>query len=411
MNIVYCRYRNVCEPDYIDAFRALGINVVECFINELECQSLDEKAQKLGEIFAKSTPMFVFSINYFPYISIVCQGLGIKYVSISVTCPMVEIYNTTIRNSCNRVFLFDYEQYLSVKDENPEGIFYLPLGAGVSRMDAAVGELMDGNSESDGYGHDGENGGGAAGQRDRYLYDVSFVGSLYNEKDPYLELNLSDVDKEYFENLIREQMTLTASRQDFLEKSITLTDVEKIKIGAKDFYPSDLSVRNIDDFVAVNNYLSPHMTYLERVKILNFLAEDGGVKVDLFTKSDTGKLKGVTCHGGVESLKGMPQVFYQSRINLNLSTRSIKTGIPQRVWDVLGSGGFLITNNQKELGDFFEIGKHLVVYESLDELRELVHYYLEHDDEREAIASAGYELVKSQGTVFSRVLTMIKNIG
>ncbi|MBQ6416708.1 MAG: hypothetical protein IJJ65_10720, partial [Butyrivibrio sp.] len=121
-----------------------------------------EKAQKLGEIFARSTPMFVFSINYFPYISIVCQGLGIKYVSISVTCPMVEIYNTTIRNSCNRVFLFDHEQYLSVRDENPEGIFYLPLGAGVSRMDTAVGEL----------------------EEERYLYDVSFVGSLYNEKDP-----------------------------------------------------------------------------------------------------------------------------------------------------------------------------------------------------------------------------------
>ncbi|MBQ3797451.1 MAG: glycosyltransferase [Butyrivibrio sp.] len=389
MNIVYCRYRNVCEPDYIDAFKALGINVVECFINEMGVSSLDEKAQKLGEIFARSTPMFVFSINYFPYISIVCQGLGIKYVSISVTCPMVEIYNTTIRNSCNRVFLFDHEQYLSVRDENPEGIFYLPLGAGVSRMDTAVGEL----------------------EEERYLYDVSFVGSLYNEKDPFLELKLSDADKERYENLIREQIELTASGQDFLEKKVTSEDVEKIKSGAKDFYPSDLSVRNIDDFVAVNNYLSPHMTYLERVKILNFLAEDGGVKVDLFTKSDTSELKGVTCHGGVESLKGMPQVFYQSRINLNLSTRSIKTGIPQRVWDVLGSGGFLITNDQKELADFFEIGKHLVAYKSLDELKELVHYYLEHEEEREAIAAEGYELVKSQGTVFMRVLDMIKNIG
>ncbi len=410
MNIVYCRYRNVCEPDYIDAFKALGINVVECFINEMGVSSLDEKAQKLGEIFARSTPMFVFSINYFPYISIVCQGMGIKYVSISVTCPMVEIYNTTIRNSCNRVFLFDYEQYLSVKDENPEGIFYLPLGAGVSRMDAAIGELeaCESKIEGDCFERGKDDGGGRI--QGRYLYDVSFVGSLYNEKDPFLELELPETDIARFEMLISEQMEMTASGQDFLEKSITPEDVEKIKTGAKDFYPSDLSVRNIDDFVAVNNYLSPHMTYLERVKILNFLAE-GGVKVDLFTKSDTRELQGVTCHGGVESLKGMPQVFYQSRINLNPSTRSIKTGIPQRVWDVLGSGGFLITNNQKETSDFFEIGKHLVVYESLDELCELIHYYLEHDEEREAIASAGYDLVKSQGTVFSRVLTMIKNIG
>ena len=52
-----------------------------------------------------------------------------------------------------------------------------------------------------------------------------------------------------------------------------------------------------------------------------------------------------------------------------------------------------------------------MAYKSLDELKELVHYYLEHEEEREAIAAEGYELVKSQGTVFMRVLDMINNIG
>lgn len=391
MNIVFCRYRNICEPDYIEAFKALGVNVVEVFINEIKASSLGEKAEKLGEQVRKATPMFVFSINYFPYVSIVCQSLGIKYVSISVTCPMVEIYNNTIRNSYNRVFLFDRQQYLSICDENPAGIFYLPLGAAVSRIDAV---LEDADPV--------------------YKYDVSFVGSLYNEKDPLWNPKdahpLAKEKSDYFEGIIRQQIDMSASGQDYLEEQITTEDVAWIKEVAQDFYPSDMCVRNIDGFVAVNNYLSPHMAYLERIKLLNMLAGQGGYGVHLFTKSDTSRLRGVETHGGVETLREMPQVFFQSRINLNLSTRSIKTGIPQRVWDVLASRGFLLTNYQAEIPEYFKVGEHLAAYESADELKELVSYYLEHEDEREAIAEAGYELVKAEGTVLNRVMGIIKKI-
>ena len=69
-------------------------------------------------------------------------------------------------------------------------------------------------------------------------------------------------------------------------------------------------------------------------------------------------MEDVIVHGGVDTLKEMPKVFRQSKINLNLSTRSIKTGIPQRVWDILGAGGFLITNYQNELNKYFEIEKN-----------------------------------------------------
>lgn len=383
MNIVFCRYQNICEPDYVEAFKVLGIDIVEVLINDIEASSISQKAQKLGELVRKATPMFVFSINYFPYISIVCQTLNIKYVSISVTCPMVEIYNTTIRNRCNRVFLFDRQQYLSVCDENPDGIFYLPLGAAVNRIGDALGDA----------------GGG-------YRFDISFVGSLYNEKDP-----LGTRLEGRFEKLINDQIGMTVSGQDYLENQIRSEDVAKIKEMAQDFYPSDMCIRNIDEFVAINNYLSPHMAYIERVRLLNMLAGQDEYNVHLFTNSDTSDLVGVKVHGPVETLVQMPQVFHHSRINLNISVRSIKTGIPQRVWDVLASKGFLLTNYQQELPEFFEIGKHLVAYESPDELKKLVEYYLKHEEERKAIADTGYELVKQKGSVLGRVVEMIKRIG
>ncbi len=387
LKIVFCRYRNVCEPDFINAFRALGIDVVEVFLNETGATSLEEQAEYIGSKIVSATPMFVFSINYFPYVSIVCQSLKVFYVSVSVTCPMVEIYNTTIRNSFNRVFLFDREQYLSVKAENPQGIFYLPLGADVGRLDNTLGD---------------ESG---------FDYDVSFVGSLYNEKDPFLSIGLSENDKERYEQIIAEQIKASVSGQELLEGQIYDSDVELIKRSASDFYPSDLSVRNIDRFVAVNNYLSPHMTYIERVEILNEIAKEcNETEIHLFTNSDTRELTGVVCHGGVNTITEMPFVFRKSRINQNLTPRSIKTGLPQSIWDVLGSGGFMLTNWQGELPELLEIGKHLDAYEDRKELIEKIKYYLDHDDERMEIAHNGYEFVKATGTTLCRVIAIVKTI-
>lgn len=387
MNIIFCRYKNVCEYDYIDAFKKLGVNVVELNINDIRANSIEEKAEIIGDVIRKNTPIFVFSINYFPYISIVCNSLKIKYVSVSVTCPMVEIYNLTIRNECNRVFLFDYDQYLSIKDENPDGIFYLPLGTNVERLMNVTDKVED------------------------YRYDVSFVGSLYNEKDPFIELNINEERKSYYENLMKTQIINTSSGQEHLESAISEENVEEIKKAAKGFYLSKLSVKNIDKYVAVNNYLSPHMTYIERVRTLNSIAKRFGRGcLHLFTNSNAVELEDIIVHGGVDTLNEMPKVFRQSKINLNLSTRSIITGIPQRIWDVLGAGGFLITNYQNELNKYFEIGEHLEVYKDENELLDKIEYYLQNEELREKIARKGHELVKEKHTVLNRVIEIVRAI-
>ena len=386
MNIVFFRYKNICEPDYIEAFSQLGINVVEVDLNSIEASSLDERATAIGELIRANTPMFVFTINFFPYISIVCESLHVTYVSVSVTCPMIEIYNTTIRNSCNKVFLFDREQYLSIRDENPDGIFHLALGSATSRFKSV------------------------AENEPTYQYDVSFIGSLYNEKDPFTSLKLSDADKDRLDSLMHRQLELSAYSQDYLEKEISDADVSLIKAAAPDFYPSDLSVRNLDRFVAINNYLSPHITYLERVSILNRLGEAFGEKINLFTGSDSKEVHGISIHGPVNTITEMPLVFRNSRINLNTTTRSMKSGLAQRIWDVLGCRGFLLTNYQPEIEDYFQIGRDLEVYESQDELVDKISYYLEHEDKRLEIAQNGYQTVLQGHSTLNRIIEIIKKI-
>ena len=106
----------------------------------------------------------------------------------------------------------------------------------------------------------------------------------------------------------------------------------------------------------------------------------------------------------------MPKVFYLSKINLNISLKSIRTGIPLRVLDILGCGGFLITNFQEELLDYFSIGEDIEVYTYLGDLREKADFYLKNDEIRKQIAESGLRKVKKEFTFEQRMEQILKNI-
>ena len=151
----------------------------------------------------------VFSINYFPYISEVCERLNVMYVCLSVDCPVLEFFSKSIHNSCNRIFLFDYNQYLQLKDENPQCIFYMPLGTNVERWDAKRLE-----NEADKV-------------NSKWLYDVSMVGSLYNEKSPYDDLKMDDFDRGFADGLIEAQLKLPGL--DLVYEVLDKRTIESIK--------------------------------------------------------------------------------------------------------------------------------------------------------------------------------------
>ena len=80
-----------------------------------------------------------------------------------------------------------------------------------------------------------------------------------------------------------------------------------------------------------------------------------------------------------------------------------------RVYETLGRGGFLIHPYIKGLKKEFTDKKHLVFYEygNFDQLKKLIDYYISHDEEREKIRQAGYELVKRKYTYTVRLQKML----
>ena len=135
--------------------------------------------------------------------------------------------------------------------------------------------------------------------------------------------------------------------------------------------------------------------------MLKALSEE--FKVDLYTGSDISMLPRIHGKGLVKTQTEMPIVFHESHINLNITAKSIRSGIPLRIWDILGCGGFCITNYQSELPEYFTIGEEIETYSSKEELLDKCRYYLEYETKRKEIAQNAFDKTRSHHTYLIRV--------
>ena len=105
-----------------------------------------------------------------------------------------------------------------------------------------------------------------------------------------------------------------------------------------------------------------------------------------------------------------PYIFHNSKINLNITLRSIKSGIPLRCLEIMACGGFLLTNFQSDFLRHFIPDEDFVFYESKEDLLQKIDYYLTHDAERIAIAKSGYEKVlrhHNYDIIFEKIFDII----
>jgi len=100
-------------------------------------------------------------------------------------------------------------------------------------------------------------------------------------------------------------------------------------------------------------------------------------------------------------------IYAKSKICLNVA---MKEDLNMRCFEVMGAGGFLLTDYVPYMEELFEDGKHLVLYRSLEEAVDKAKYYLAHDSEREKIAQAGHEEVMAKHTIDHRVDKMLSKI-
>ena len=103
--------------------------------------------------------------------------------------------------------------------------------------------------------------------------------------------------------------------------------------------------------------------------------------------------------------------YRKSKIILNFIRGEI--GFYLRVFQVLGTGSFLLSEYSSDLKRIFDKTKHLDWFRNQEELLELIHYYLDNEQKREEIAKNGRKFIEDNYTwedVIKKIMSVINFI-
>lgn len=375
--ILFYKWRAYNYLDVYETFRKMGYEVD---VIEQHLSSYDEDEDfsgRLADILSGTAYDFMFTINYFGVISDVCEQYDVPYVSWSCDSPLISMYHESVFNQCNYIFLFDKSSYFYFKFLGVKHIWHMPLAVDTGRIDYILENAKD---------------------LELYQNEISFVGSLY-ERNTYDRLipTLPPYLQGYFDCALEAQMNVSGG--NLLERVLT----EEICDKLQQFYKLEKSERSFSNLKLIfsTTVLGFKAAKEQRTRFLLALAKKHPTAI--YTNSNAHNLLRVNYRGSVDYFSQMPKVFHESKINLNFTIPNIQSGIPLRVWDILGAGGFLLTNYQPELELYFDIGKDLIIFEDAQELEQKASYYLEHSEKRREIAENGYCKVKKYHSYQQRI--------
>lgn len=381
MKILFIKWNSIGERDLEDAFIQEGHSLVYASfsLTQKNDKTLPEFEKELSEILRNEAPDIVFTVSFFPAFSDFCRTKKIRYVSWAYDSPLGELYSETVTNSCNTIYTMDKEEYLEFHNAGLSTIRYLPMAANTERLDRIAAEPG-------------------------FAYDVSFVGSLYLERGEnrfaLKSDSLTDYTKGYVDALVAAQLRIYG--YNFIREVLGPVIGELREVYPKKFMSKDLRP---DTFYCAEGVINPWISAVERIDLLETVAKNYGV--DFFTHYQDFNLPNLRNRGSVNYYDEMPLVFRKSKINLNISPRGMKSGVPLRCFDIMGSGGFLISNFQSCFLDLFVPGEEFIYYESQEDLVQKIGYYLEHEEERKSIAKKGHDKVAASHTYRHRVREML----
>lgn len=384
MNIIFIDWPCFCKQDTIDALLQLGHSIHYFFHEDYNLRMSSSLNDVFDQFVIKEHFDAVFSYNFFPLIAEGCKRNNLKYISVIYDSPHVALYSYTIIYPCNYVFLFDQTQYQELKNMGIPTVYYLPLAGNATSISKLLPKAHNPNA---------------------YKCDISFVGSLYNEDHNLFDRmeGLNDYTKGYLDGIMEAQLRVYGYY--FIEEVLP----PDILSSMKHALPYDTGNQGVetDEYIYGNYFIGRKLAELDRIRTLTHIAEQHPLQ--LYTLNSSFSAPGIDNRGTINYTEELPYVFHYSKINLNITLKSIKSGIPLRAIDIMSAGGFLLTNFQADFLDYFEPDVDFVFYDSLEDLDRKIDYYLTHEKEREEIARNGQEKIRQQHS-FQQHLKIIFNI-
>ncbi len=325
------------------------------------------------------------SIHLIDTLAAVVQKAGINYIALIWDAPYHKVFTAYGRMDHCWYSVFDRIEAQSFADAKIPHVLYQPLAVDddqIREWDRQAGAFRE------------------------YREEVCFVASLYDDNfyDEFCN-NLPQNIQDYFVGLFEN----AAFRWDGVNR-ISGTVSNELVAYIRAVTPGFQMVNffDIPDSVYFENgYVTRKIANIERICVLNMLAEKYPVTLYTTSKTAEHRLDNVKIMPPICSEQDLHHVFQTSKINLNISLKGIEGGTPQRIMDILGAGGFALTNYCAETADLFEEDKEIVMFRTPEELLDKVDYYLQHDRERETIARNGHAKVMQYYTYTKKIKKLL----
>lgn len=202
-------------------------------------------------------------------------------------------------------------------------------------------------------------------------------------------------------------LTAFSNMEDVRQMKNLGYDSEYLEIGYDEniYNPVGNSYNDYEVLFMANNYGAGYFPMSQfRIDI----AENLKNKYQSFGLFGSGWNKG---NGNVNYSQREEAKWYRGcKIAINCSHYNVPRYNSDRLLRILGSGAFCLSYKHPEMEQDYENFKHLVYFDSIEDLNNKIDYYLQNEDERKKIAYNGQQLVLNRNTFKHQIINIIKLI-
>ena len=387
-NRIICLYHknDTMTTDSALAFEKNGCHVLHIILKENKQGLISFEPVKIIKQTLNFKPDIIFFLNSFGQdkecnLLKAFSILKIKTVSWFIDNPFY--YKTHIDNmsTLNNFFCFSWDSFYIplLKNINITNTFYLPQATNPERFQSSY--VITKDEEKD------------------FKHKITFAGNL--------DLNVLN-------SILSKTLTKTTLPDNIIY--LIIEECSKQVLAKQDTATFEI----IDNYLKINNLdkeLSQHTYSL--AKIIEY-------KLSIFFRVELAKalknmpfaiwgekkdwekvISKVPLLGRVSYFKNIPKVYKGSEINLNISRTQQRYGTNQRVFDVPACKSFLISDYKKELEDLFDIGKEIIVFHDMQDLKNKLIYYSD-EKKRLPVIEDGFSRIMNNHTYRHRMQEVLK---
>jgi glycosyltransferase involved in cell wall biosynthesis len=224
----------------------------------------------------------------------------------------------------------------------------------------------------------------------RFACDVSFVGSIMAQNQRDLLDLLSRRLQSAVARGASEWRFVLAWVESFAETppppARHLEPADSLrKLLREQNLPNVLDMDN--DRLLITSVIEEYLAYQWRRHVIAELLDMG---MDIWGDPDWQNEFPGHYRGAADHYLDLPHLYRASRVNLDICRTYQPDIVTMRVFDVLACGAFILADRSEALLELFVEDKEIVCFETPDEARDKIRFYLTHENERQRIMQAGH---------------------